>query len=140
MSVDLFVNFNGNCREAVSFYAEVFGKDMPEFMTFGDAPQDPEYPLDDQTKGLVMYTALSIHGTNIMFSDIPPEMPFIAGNNISIAIVSKDTEETKTLFHKMKEGATIIMDLQETFWSKCYGYLTDKFGISWQFSLSSEEK
>lgn len=31
------------------------------------------------------------------------------------------------------------MDLQETFWSKCYGLLTDKFGINWQFSLDSGE-
>ena len=34
----------------------------------------------------------------------------------------------------MKEGSSVEMDLQETFWSKCYGSLTDKFGIIWQFS------
>ncbi|MBP2636995.1 MAG: hypothetical protein H6Q72_2902 [Firmicutes bacterium] len=40
MSVDVFLNFNGNCREAVEFYAQVFGTEKPQFMTFGDAPPD----------------------------------------------------------------------------------------------------
>jgi PhnB protein len=31
------------------------------------------------------------------------------------------------------------MELQETFWSKCYGSLKDKFGIEWQLSYDNEE-
>ena len=45
----------------------------------------------------------------------------------------------KSLFHKLKEGGTVGMELQETFWSKCYGSLTDKFGIGWQFSYDNGE-
>jgi PhnB protein len=33
---------------------------------------------------------------------------------------------------------TITMELQETFWSKCYGALADKYGVNWMFSLASE--
>jgi PhnB protein len=46
-------------------------------------------------------------------------------------------DEIKTLFNKLQEGGTIGMDLQETFWSKCYGSVTDKFGIQWQFNHDS---
>lgn len=133
MPLDVFLNFNGNCREAVKFYAKVFGLDEPNIMTYGDVPPEVPMSLTEETKNLVMYTSLKIHGNNIMFSDVPPDMPIVQGNNINLTITSKDMDEIRMLFNKMKEGGTIHMDLGETFWSKCYGMLIDKFGIPWQF-------
>ncbi|NHN31431.1 VOC family protein [Paenibacillus agricola] len=139
MAVDVYINFNGNCREAVSFYAQVFGAEPPQLMTFGDTPPDPSYPLPEEAKKLIMHTRLNINGSNVMFSDVFPGMPFIEGNNITLAITNKSIDEIKALFNKMKEGGKVGMELQETFWSKCYGSLTDKFGIGWQFSHESEQ-
>ncbi|NLP41602.1 MAG: hypothetical protein GX348_05280 [Veillonellaceae bacterium] len=73
-----------------------------------------------------------------MFSDVCPGMPFIAGNNISLTISSTNTGEIRSAFNKLKEGGSVEMDLQETFWSKLYGYLVDKCGIYWQFSYRRE--
>ncbi|QGQ98147.1 glyoxalase/bleomycin resistance/extradiol dioxygenase family protein [Paenibacillus psychroresistens] len=134
MSVDVYLNFNGNTREAVEFYAEVFGAEKTNFMTFGEAPPHPDYALPEEAKNLVMHTRLNIDGSNVMFSDVFPGSPFIAGNNISLSIVNADMDGMKAAFDKLKEGGTVVMELQETFWSKCYGSLTDKFGIIWQFS------
>ncbi|MDP4182716.1 MAG: VOC family protein [Bacillota bacterium] len=137
MSIDVYINFNGDCRQAVSYYANVFGLEEPKFMTFGDAPTDPSYPISEETKGLIMHANLKINGTNLMFSDVPNGMPFVKGNNISLVINSKNIDEIKSLFNKLKEGGSVKMELQETFWSKCYGYVTDKFGIQWQLSHDS---
>ncbi|MGE7760314.1 VOC family protein [Peribacillus sp. NPDC097895] len=137
MSVDAYLNFNGNCRDAVEFYAQVFGTETPQIMTFGETPPSPEFPLPDEAKNLVMHTRLNINGSNVMFSDVFPGMPFIEGNNISLAFVSNDLDEIISVFNKLKEGGTVGMDLQETFWSKLYGQLTDKFGINWQFNVGS---
>jgi len=134
MAVETYIYFNGNCREAVEFYVKVFGTEKPQIMTFGDTPPDPKFPLPEEAKALIMHTQLKITGSTVMFSDVFPSMPFVAGNNISLTIISKDIDEIKTIFSKLKEGGTVGMDLQETFWSKCYGSLTDKFGIPWQFS------
>ena len=139
MAVNVYMNFNGNCREVVEFYAHVFETKKPEIMTFGDAPPNPEYPLPEEAKDLVMHTRLDISGSTVMFSDVFPGSPFVQGNNISLAVVSQDIDEIKSVFGKLKEGATVGMDLQETFWSKCYGSLTDKFGIEWQLSHEDEE-
>jgi PhnB protein len=139
MSVDVYINFNGNCREAVEFYSQVFGTEKPEIMTFGDAPPDPEFVLPEEAKNLVMHTRLNINGSNVMFSDVFPGMPFVVGNNISLSIVSINMDEVKSLFNKLKENGTVGMELQETFWSKCYGNVTDKFGIEWQFNHDSGE-
>lgn len=139
MSVDVYINFNGNTREAVEFYAEVFGTEKPHIMTFGETPQDPNYPLPEEAKNLVMHTRLNINGSNVMFSDVFPGMPFVQGNNITLALISTDMDEMKSWFNKLQEGGSIGMELQETFWSKLYGQVTDKFGIGWQFNYGTGE-
>ncbi|MGG1515025.1 VOC family protein [Paenibacillus oryzisoli] len=139
MSIDVYFNFQGNTREVVNFYAEVFGLPAPHIMTFGEGPQNPEYPLPEEAKDWVMHARLNISGSNVMFSDVYPGMPFTMGNNISLALVSKDLDEVQNAFHKLKVGGKIQMELQETFWSKCYGIVEDKFGITWQFSYDNGE-
>lgn len=135
MSVDAYLNFNGNCREAVLFYAKVFNQEAPQFMTFGDAHQDTTEAQAATTKDLIMHARLQISGSNVMFSDVFPGMTFIEGNNITLALVSKDRQEIESAYGHLKENGTITMELQETFWSKCFGMLTDQFGIHWQLSL-----
>ena len=134
MALGLYLNFAGNCREAVDFYADVFGQPKPKYMTYGDMPPDPTYTVPEANKNLVMNTALTIRDTLVMFSDVPPEMPMKVGDNVSIVIVSTDQDDIKDLFQKLGKGGTIQMELQQTFWSPCYGMLTDGFGIKWQLS------
>jgi len=138
MAINVYLNFNGNCREAVEFYAEVFGTEKPQIMTFGEMPPKPEFALPEEAKDLVMHTRLNISGSVVMFSDVFPGSPYILGNHISLAVVSEDLDEVKSVFAKLKEGGTVTMDLQQTFWSKCYGQIKDKFGIEWQLSHDDE--
>lgn len=48
IAINAYVTFNGNCRQAVEFYANVFNAEKPEFMTFGQAPPNPDYPLPEE--------------------------------------------------------------------------------------------
>lgn len=139
MAVNAYLNFNGNCREAVEFYAKVFGTDQPQIMTFGATPPDPSFPLPEEAKNLVMHTRLILNGSPVMFSDVFPGMPFVAGTNISLAIVSPNRDEIESYYQQLKEGGQVRMELQETFWSKSYGSVTDKFGIDWQFNYEPGE-
>ncbi|WP_409367377.1 VOC family protein [Lysinibacillus sp. 38-6] len=138
MAVEVYLIFNGNCREAVAFYEQVFHTEKPEIMTFGDAPRDPNHPLPEGTENLVMHTRLSIWGSTVMFSDTFPGSPYTIGNNVTLAVVSDDEAQLRQAYEGLKEGGKVTMELQETFFSKCYGSLTDKFGIEWQ--ISHEEK
>jgi PhnB protein len=138
MAVKVYLVFNGNCREAVEYYAKVFGAEKPQIMTMGDMPEDTEFPLSEEEKKLVLHSRLHISGSEIMFSDNCSGGPFTQGNNFSVAVVSNDMDEIKQWFGRLKERGSITMELQETFWSKCYGSLTDKFGINWQLSHEEE--
>ena len=139
MPIDVYLNFNGNTREAVEFYAAVFNTETPKIMTFGEAPPNPEYPLPEEAKNLVMHTRLNISGSNVMFSDTFPGFPFNQGNNIHLSFLSEDLDELRSVFTKLSDGGKVEMELQETFWSKAYGSLTDKFGIHWMFNHGTGE-
>lgn len=126
-------------REAAEFYADVFETERPQFMTYGDAHQDDgDLKLPEEAKDLIMHTNLHIRGSRLMFSDNFPGTPYTVGNNITIAFIDDDIEFMKAAFERLKVGGKVEMELQETFWSKCYGVVVDKFGIQWQFS--HEEK
>jgi PhnB protein len=139
MAINVYLNFNGNTREAIEFYEQAFGTEKTQIMTFGDAPQSPSHSLPEEAKNLVMHAQLNIGGSVVMFSDTFPGMPFTVGNNVTLAIMSNDIDKIKSYFEKLKEGGKVGMELQETFWSKCYGQVTDKFGIIWQLSYESGE-
>jgi len=134
MPLNAYLIFDGNAREAVKFYAQVFGLEEPPMATFGPI-DDPNLPPG--AENLIMHTFLTIAGSQLMFSDNYPGMPYQKGNNITLAYVSKDEKAIRDAFGKLRDGGTVRMELQETSWSKCYGSLTDKYGIIWQFNLES---
>lgn len=134
MPVSMFINFNGNCKEAVEFYARVFKSEVQGLMTFDQMPPDPTYTVAEEDKDKIMYCAVPICGMNIMFSDVPHDMEIVVGNNISPFIGLTDKDELRRLYNELKEGGHVDMELQQTFWSELYGMATDKFGIIWQFS------
>ena len=139
MAIEVYLIFDGNCREAVEFYADVFQTEKPVIMAFGDAPPDPNFTIPEEAKNLVMHTNINIRGSRVMFSDNWPGSPYTVGNHVSITLVDTDEDYIRASFEKLKQGGQVTMELQETFWSKCYGSIKDKFGVDWQLSLDSGE-
>lgn len=138
MPMDFFIFFDGNCRQAVEFYAQVFETPAPQFMTYGQAPPSlDEPPLPEEARDLILYTSLPVNGSNIMFADNTPGMPYIKGNNVTLVYGSKNAAELQTYFARLTEGGIIHMPLQTTFFSPSYGMVTDKYGIMWHFSQDS---
>ena len=41
-------------------------------------------------------------------------------------------EEVRLAFDKLAEGGKVVEALAPQFWSSLYGYVTDRFGVSWQ--------
>ena len=131
MALEMYLNFKGNCYEAVSFYSKVFKTEMQNIMYYSDMPEDPDFVVTDEVKNMVLHTFLNINGTTVMFSDCPPNIPLKFGNNTALVINKDNTEEIKELFNALKEDGKVVMDLQETFWSRLYAFVEDKYGILW---------
>ena len=136
MSVNPYLIFNGNTKEAMFFYKKAFNTEEPDIMYFKDIPPDEKFPITDENKELVMHASLKIKGTNFMFSDAAPGSEVKFGSNITLMFGSDNLEELQSAFDILSEDGKLQMDLQETFWSKAYGSVVDKFGVGWQFNLN----
>jgi PhnB protein len=139
MPINPYINFDGDTREAVEFYAKVFETETPRLMTFEEMPGDPSQPIPEAAKRRIMHALIVVDGTPLMFSDTFPGMPLKAGNNVSLMLGTTDRSKLERWYHALQDGGQVTMPLQETFWSKAYGQVRDRFGIDWQLSLDSGE-
>lgn len=140
MSVGTYLYFKGNCCEAIDFYVDAFKTDQPKVMTYGDIPGGGGEDLPDSVKNLVLHASMIIAGDTVMMSDASPDRPVTVGDNIGVVVGLETADHVRTAFDKLKVGGEVIMEVQETFFSKCYAYLIDKFGVSWQLSIEREQK
>ena len=135
MSLNIYLNFDGNCREAFDFYRTIFGGDYQAFETFANGPEDMQ--VAEEEKDNVMHVSLPIGESVLMGSDSGSFGPPLSiGNNFSISIEGESREHCDDVFAKLSAGGTVTMPLQEMFWGSYYGMLTDKFDINWMVSYA----
>ena len=135
MSLNIYLTFDGNCREVFDFYRSVFGGEYLDVQTYGDAPQDMGVP--DAEKGRIMHMSLPVGGNLLMGSDSSSAFgpPATVGNNFAISIEVDSRDQSDEYFAKLSEGGTVKMPMQETFWGAYFGNWTDKFGINWMVNF-----
>ena len=138
MTLDPYLSFDGNCREAFDFYKQVFGGEFRAMLTFGEAPPDVGIPQGEQDR--IMHVSLPIGSSTLMGSDSCSAVgpPPRAGDNFSIAISSSSREETDDMFAKLSQGGAAEMPPQDMFWGAYFGSCTDRYGIRWQINHQTE--
>ncbi len=132
MSFCPYIAFDGNCREAMTFYAGVFGATDLQFMNFSDAPPGT---MTEDFKDKVMHSQFSLGGVPLMGSDAPANW-FQPQAGVSVFHGAKDKTEAARVFGLLSDGATIVMPLGPVFWSEAFGMLKDRFGTSWMITLA----
>ena len=139
MSVNVYLNFDGNTAQAIDFYSEVFDSSKVKKVKFKDFSQDPNYPLPENELDMIMESSIEFAEGIIMMSDILPSMKkvtgeLIKGNNMLISIVIEDKQSLEKYFSNLSVGGYVIMPLSNTPWSSCFGMVVDKFGVTWKFN------
>ena len=138
MTLNTYLHFNGNCREAFEFYRSVFGGEFAFIDTFANGPEDFEVPEEELDS--IMHVSLPIGSSVLMGSDVPSSFgPANMGNNFSISCLTQSREETDELFAGISEGGTVTCPLADMFWGAYFGSCTDRFGINWQFNCEHKE-
>ncbi len=133
MSVIPYLTFNGTCREAMTFYADVFGTQIDMMMK---ASEMPDFPVPPGKEDQIAHCNIKVGGGEIYASDaIMGDDEPMAGCSVMVSLPSN--AECKAAFDKLTSGGTTTMPFQPTFWSAGFGTVTDKFGTKWM--ISSEE-
>ncbi len=128
-----YFNFSGKCREALEFYAQALGGEISGIQTFGDSPMD----VPEEMSNLIMHAEFKADGIFFMASDGNGPKPASSGDQISLSLQVTDLEEQQRMFDALKEGGTVLMDMQDTFWDARFGMLKDKFGVQWMLNSAT---
>ncbi len=126
-----YVTFAGNAREAMEFYADVFGGTLT-VNTFG------EYGADDPALAdKVMHATLETdRGLTLMGADPAPGTdPATGGSNIAVSLSGDDDTELRGYWEKLSDGGTVSVPLEKQMWGDEFGMCVDRFGIPWMVNI-----
>jgi PhnB protein len=133
--ITTYLNFDGNCREAIKFYERCLGGEL-QMMPFSETPCN----APKEAKDRIAHARLVNGSAVLMASDTMPGMPFNPGNNFSICVNCQSVEELDRSFTSLGENGRVTMPVQDTFWGARFGMLEDQFGIHWMFNFEKPKQ
>lgn len=142
-TVNPYLMFDGNCREAFDFYKKAFGKDFADFSLFGDMPPQEGMPeMSEEQKNKVMHAKLEISAETYLYGSdtMKSDKAFSRGDGFQISLDAKSRNEATDLFNKLSEGGKVTMPLSGTFWGAFFGMWTDKFGVDWMVNYDDPSR
>lgn len=128
-----YLNFSGNCEEAMDFYKSVLGGDL-HISRFSDM-KDSSTPEDYKNK--VMHATLTTDSLSFMASDTPPGRSVTFGDSVHLSLMGKDEALLTKYFNGLSAGGKVTMPLAKQFWGDTFGMFIDKFGIHWMVNISA---
>jgi PhnB protein len=128
MEISPYLNFNGQCAEAFTFYAECLGGKIVMMQTFGESPMKDQVPPEFQDK--VLHVRLEVGGQALMGSDAPVGR-YDAPQGMSVSLSIPKASEGERIFAALSAGGRVTMPFAKTFWAAGFGMVVDRFGIPW---------
>jgi PhnB protein len=130
--VQPYLCFEGRCEEALNFYTKALGAKVDMLMRFKDAPPGEGCPggTTPPPGDKVMHASFHVGESMLMASD-----GMCAGKagfqGISLSLSLPGEADAKRVFNALTDGGQVMMPLGKTFFSPCFGMVTDKFGVCW---------
>ena len=125
-----YLFFAGRCEEALYFYGEAIGAQIDMIMRFNESPQPPPPGvLQPGFENKVMHATFRVGSISLMASDGCDDKSKFEGFRLALSVPTE--AEAHKAFNALAAGGTIQMPLSKTFWSPCYGMVTDKFNVGW---------
>lgn len=81
-----YLVMDGNAQEAIEFYERALGAKVLFKQTFGEMPENPEFPIPADVKERVSHAMLKVGETDLMFSDTFPGKPHQKGTRLPSAL------------------------------------------------------
>ncbi|MBU6950168.1 YciI family protein [Hahella sp. HN01] len=131
--VNTYLFFNGQCKEAFEYYAQVLGGKIEYSVTFAECPDPTQNPPGWEDK--IMHICMTVGDRRLMASDTPPGH-FEEPKGFFVQLDMDTPEEADRLFNALLEGGQVRMPLQQTFWAQRFGMLVDRFGTPWMINCN----
>jgi predicted 3-demethylubiquinone-9 3-methyltransferase (glyoxalase superfamily) len=123
-----FLMFQGRAEEALNLYVSLFpGSLITNIVRYG--------PAGPGAEGSVMRADFSLSGQSVVCIDSPVKHEFAFTPAFSFLVDCQTAEELSRLFTALADGGMELMPLDNYGFSQKFGWLNDRFGVSWQLNL-----
>ena len=125
-----YLNFNGTARQALEFYASVFGGSVNfnTYEQFGTTGPDADRIMHGQLETDAGYT--------IMAADVTSDMNYDAPAGFSVSLSGDDGGALRGYWDKLSASGTVTMPLAKQAWGDEFGMCIDQFGVPWLVNIS----
>jgi PhnB protein len=128
MQIQPYIFFEGRAEEALNFYRTTLGAEVTALMRYKESPDQNMIPPGGGEK--IMHGSFSVDGATVMVSDGHVNgAPNFKGFGLSMMPSSIADAEKK--FAALSAGGQVQVPLTKTFFSPCFGMVTDRFGVLW---------
>ena len=125
----IFLTFQGGCaRAALDLYGEVFADfELREIELYGPGDVGPE--------GTVKVAQFHLAGAELSCADSPISHAWGFTPAVSLWVECDDERELERLFVELGRGGQAFMPLDDYGFSRRFGWVGDRFGVTWQLNL-----
>jgi len=126
MKLDVYINYNGNCKEAFQFYEKHLGGKIIMMQTFNQSPEHSNVPPGWENS--ILHARIEFGNSVIMGADIPNAEPM---RSAYLTLRVNSNEKADRIYSLLSDGGQIFMKMEKTFFASRFAMLRDKFGTSW---------
>jgi PhnB protein len=124
------LGFNGNCAEAMRFYASVLDGKLEVLMSGADSPMAAQIPKEFADR--ILHARLALKDGGYLYGgDAPAQVPFQGIHGMSLTLNFNSVPEARIVFDRLAAGGKVTMPFAPSFWAKSFGMLVDRFGTPW---------
>ncbi|MBU3076822.1 VOC family protein [Sphingomonas quercus] len=124
-----YLSFDGDCAEAMRFYAAVLGGTLG-MMNVGQSPMSDQCPSEERER--IMHARLALaDGSSLYGGDCMGGMAYQGQHGVSLTLNFDSVAEAERVFNALGEGGEVTMPFADTFWAKKFGMVKDRFGTHW---------
>ena len=120
----------GKAEEAINFYTSIFPNSEVQNIERWKAGEP------GGNEAWVKQALFTIAGQEYMASENSMDHKFTFTPAISIYVSCENEEEISSFYEKLSEGGSVMMPLDNYGFSKKFGWVGDKYGVSWQLNLA----
>lgn len=132
-----YLFFGGRCEEALEFYKDTIGASVEMKIRFNESPEPlPPGMIPEGFEDKIMHACFRVGESTIMASDGCAEGAAFEGFSLSLSVESE--AQARRAFDALAKDGEVRMPLDKTFFSPCFGQLSDRFGIGWMVLVDAE--
>ena len=128
-----YLFFEGNAREALSFYAGVFGGGEIQLHTFAEFGRT-DGPADAIAHGYLADAPVALYA-----SDVAHDEPAFRAQGLMLSLLgTADPGTLRAWFAGLAEGGRTVDDLQRRPWGASDGQVIDRYGVHWLIGFEGD--